>query len=225
MLVSLKKLKASTTVTIVSIVAIAFRPPFSALGTSWSALVQSPRTLIDLHLLNSCPLNTTIFLRNLQVCLIHLSSKRLSNLHRLTNTTALNNEVVEFATVCQVCKLDHEVAAESTADTSILHLDELSTLSAVEARYLGTVDVYFGHIVDDEGDFEAMVGRLKDMGQEGGFTASLNGVSECLMIGRGVLLVKSASNGDSQDDGEGEVCSEVSNLNVVSELQTKEPMY
>jgi hypothetical protein len=71
-------------------------------------------------------------------------------------------------------ELHDEVATESAAYTAVLHLhDLLLALGGVELGDLGTVDVDFGHVVDDESDVEVVVVAVEDVFEEGGLAAAL----------------------------------------------------
>lgn len=55
-----------------------------------------------------------------------------------------------------------------------MHLNEvcLAFLSG-KTCYMGTVDVYFSHVINNDGNFETMSVRLEDVLQQGSLSTSL----------------------------------------------------
>ena len=78
---------------------------------------------------------------------------------RLGDAGRLDEQVVEAALGGEAAHLGQEVVAQGAADAAVGHLDQASRRGAAP-RVLGAhalgVDVHLGHVVDDDGDAQAL---------------------------------------------------------------------
>lgn len=101
--------------------------------------------LRNLHLIENF-LCIRIILCNLVLGLHHggaeLGRESLGHLHRLTNSSALDDDILDFVLLGQTSQLREQVTTQSTADTAVLQLDKLLlSLGDLVVSDEGSVDV------------------------------------------------------------------------------------
>ena len=89
----------------------------------------------------------------------------------------------------ELCELDEEVLSECAADAAVLHLHNLLlALDQVLVLDQAGVDVQLGHVVDEDGDLEALL-LLQDVLEQRGLAGAEEAGEEGDGHGLGPVLV------------------------------------
>ena len=100
-----------------------------------------------------------------------LGAERLCHLHRLRDTTRLDQQIVNVAVARERRDLLEQVCTQRTADTAIRHLDHVFV--ALHEAATGNqlrINVQLAHVVHNHGNAQAVLGAGQNVAQQRRFT-------------------------------------------------------